>query len=260
MGIIDTLFVIQRELMLFAAIGFAIGGIDELIVDGIWVARTLWRRAFVFTRHKRVTVETLAFAKAPGTLAIFIGAWDESAVIAPMLRHLICAFGAASYHVFVGCYPNDPATIAAIEALGADKVSIVVNARDGPTTKADNLNHLWRAMIEYEKNHATRFKAIVLHDAEDVVHKAEPLIFDRMIETFALVQLPVYPLPDPNSRWVSGHYCDEFSEAHAKALVVREAIGAAVPAAGVGCALSRDIVQKIADDRDGAPFDADTLT
>ena len=64
-------------------------------------------------------------------------------------------------------------------------------------------------------------------------------IFDGLIERAAVIQLPVLPLPDPHSRWISGHYCDEFAEAHIKELVVREAVGAAIPLAGVGCAIAR---------------------
>jgi bacteriophage N4 adsorption protein B len=41
--------------------------------------------------------------------------------------------------------------------------------------------------------------------------------------------------------------------------VVREAVGAAVPSAGVGCALSRAVLAKITEGRDG-PFDPDSLT
>ncbi len=64
----------------------------------------------------------------------------------------------------------------------------------------------------------------------------------------------------PFSRWVSGHYCDEFAEAHGKNLVVREALGAAVPSAGVGCALSRDALMRLATDQGGRPFDPRSLT
>jgi adsorption protein B len=102
-------------------------------------------------------------------------------------------------------------------------------------------------------------KAVVLHDAEDVVHSAELQVFDAMIETCDLVQLPVLPLVDPQSRFVSGHYLDEFTEAHGKELVVRSAIGASLPSAGVGCAISRDALATLAALR-GAPFDPDSLT
>lgn len=56
------------------------------------------------------------------------------------------------------------------------------------------------------------FKAVVLHDAEDVVHSAELRLFDRLIERFDLVQLPVMPLIAPGRRGVSATYLDEFAE------------------------------------------------
>lgn len=104
-----------------------------------------------------------------------------------------------------------------------------------------------------------RFKAVVLHDAEDVVDARELAVFDHLIPRLAMVQLPVTPLVDRGSRWVSGHYLDEFAEAHGKDVVVREAIGAAVPSAGVACAIERDMLGAIAGAA-GAPFDPDCMT
>ena len=104
-----------------------------------------------------------------------------------------------------------------------------------------------------------RFKAVVLHDAEDVVHSDELRLFDALIERFDLVQLPVVPLIDEKSRWISGHYIDEFAEAHGKELIVREALGASLPSAGVGCAVSREALAALAEAH-GAPFDPDSLT
>jgi adsorption protein B len=100
----------------------------------------------------------------------------------------------------------------------------------------------------------------VLHDAEDVVHPLELRIFDRLIERAAVIQLPVLPLPDSHSRWISGHYCDEFAEAHVKELVVREAVGAAIPLAGVGCAIARRPLSQLAAMQDGKPFAGNSLT
>ena len=59
---------------------------------------------------------------------------------------------------------------------------------------------------------------------------------------------------------ISGHYIDEFAEAHAKELLVRQWLDAAVPAAGVGVAIDWAMLGRIADARDGAPFDAASLT
>jgi bacteriophage N4 adsorption protein B len=251
---------ILYELILFAAVGLLIGGIDDLIIDIIWLVRICWRQLFVYSRHDRVTVKTLRPPTNPGPLAVFVPAWDEGNVIAKMAKHAIDAFKSANVHIFVGCYPNDPKSIAALAHIQSRQLTITINDRDGPTTKADCLNNIWEAMRHHEETNGFIFKAIILHDAEDFVHPAEPLIFDRMIEMFDLVQLPVHPLVDPASPWVSGHYCDEFAEAHTKALVVRETIGAAVPAAGVGCAISRQMMDRVSETNGTAPFDGGTLT
>jgi bacteriophage N4 adsorption protein B len=114
-------------------------------------------------------------------------------------------------------------------------------------------------MLADEARDGARVKAIVLHDAEDGVHPAEVRVFDTLIERFDLVQLPVVPLVDRGSRWVSGHYLDEFATHHGKTLIAREAVGAGLPSAGVGCAFSRTMLGRLALDRDG-PFDAASLT
>ncbi len=103
------------------------------------------------------------------------------------------------------------------------------------------------------------FKAVVLHDAEDVVDAAELRVFDAHLPRLTMVQLPVVPLSDPASRWVSGHYLDEFAEAHRKDVIVRGALGAGVPSAGVACAIDRDMLARLAGP-EGMPFDPASMT
>lgn len=196
----------------------------------------------------------------PGWLAVMIPAWDESAVIAPMLRAALQRFDHSDYKIFVGHYRNDPGTRAAILSVEDPRVIAVEVNADGPTTKADCLNHLFNALEAHERTIGRPAKAVVLHDAEDVVHPLELKLFDRLIEYAALVQLPVVPLLDTGSRWVAGHYADEFAEAHVKELVVREAVGAAVPLAGVGCAIGRVALERLAMRQDGRPFDSASMT
>ena len=74
------------------------------------------------------------------------------------------------------------------------------------------------------------------------------------------MQLPVLPLIDHHARLVSGHYADEFAEAHAKNLIVRQALGAGLPLAGVGCAIARERLDMVSHAAGGAPFDAGSLT
>src|SRR5687767_2080587 len=109
--------VAARELMLFAAVGLLIGGIDDLAVDLIWLSRVCWRRLTIYRRHAPASAATLSAPDNPGRIAIFIGAWDESAVIGAMLRTALGRLDHNDYRIYVGVYPNDPATMAAVEAV-----------------------------------------------------------------------------------------------------------------------------------------------
>lgn len=264
-GLTWLIDVALRETALFAAIGILVGSIDDLAVDLLWLIRSGVRRWTVYRRHKPATAATLPQPVRPGRIAIFIGAWDEGDVIGAMLRHTLDHIDHDDYRIFVGTYPNDRATRAAVEAIRlhhpkGGRVLMVDGTLPGPTTKAECLNRVWVAMAADEIATGIRYKAIVLHDAEDVVHAQELRVFDRLIERFDLVQLPVMPLVVPGSPYISGHYCDEFAVAHGNVLVVREALRAAMPSAGVGCAIARDAMQRIATARGGVPFDADSLT
>jgi adsorption protein B len=248
------------ELALFAAAGYLLFAADDVLVDLIYFSRRLWRAATIYSRFPRAFAHQLAPPDEPGWIAIFVPAWDEAPVIAPMLRATLDRVAHDDYRIFVGHYRNDPATAAAIASVNDARVIPVALAIDGPTTKADCLNHLYAALIDAEAADGRAAKAVVLHDAEDVVHPYELTLFDRLIERAGLVQLPVLPLVDPNSRWISGHYCDEFAESHAKELVVREAVGASIPLAGVGCAVSRQSLSQLAGLHAGRPFAGTSMT
>jgi adsorption protein B len=251
---------VMRETALFAALGFALLGLGDLLVDGVWLMLAAARLPARRRGKRGPSLAALTPPRSPGAMAVFIPAWDEAAVIGAMLRNTLAAFDHADYRLYVGCYPNDPAGIAAVMTVPDGRVRLVVSDREGPTTKADCLNRLWRAMLEDEAAEGRRFKAVVLHDAEDVVHPAELRVLDGLVERHDLVQLPVLPLLDPRSRWIGGHYADEFAEAHGKELLVRQHLGAAIPSAGVGCGFAREALARVAESTGGLPFDADSLT
>jgi adsorption protein B len=248
------------ELALFAGVGFLLFAVNDLLVDLIYFARRFWRAATVYKRHARAFASHYVFNSNPGFIAILVPAWDEASVIASMLKAALKRIDYDNYRIFVGYYRNDPATAAAIASVADARVEAVEVNADGPTTKADCLNHLYDALIDYELEEACEAKAVVLHDAEDVVHRYELRIFDGLIDRAAVIQLPVFPLVDPHSRWIAGHYCDEFAEAHIKELVVREAVGAAIPLAGVGCAIARRPLARLAAIQDGRPFAGNSMT
>ena len=259
MAFAEVLSRIAAELALFAGVGFLLFAINDVLVDLIFFGRAVWRLG-VYARYGRAFASDLPPSAEPGLIAILVPAWDESAVIAAMLKATVSRLDYANYRIFVGHYRNDPATAAAIASIGDERIETVEVDADGPTTKADCLNHLYDALIAYETAMDRPAKAVVLHDAEDVVHPLELKVFDRLIDRAAVVQLPVLPIPDPNSRWIAGHYCDEFAEAHVKELVVREAVGAAIPLAGVGCAIARRPLATLATMQDGRPFATGSMT
>ena len=154
----------------------------------------------------------------------------------------------------------------AVVALGRvdPRLRVVIHDRAGPTTKADCLNRLYQAVCRDEERGAFRYAGVILHDSEDMVHPFELSLIDCALQSHDFVQLPVRPELPPGSHWVSGHYCDEFTESHAKTMVVRDAMGAGLPAAGVCCGFGRSMLDTIRDlrlaDGESGPFASECFT
>ena len=260
--LLAALQIVERELLLFASFWFVISAIDEVFVDCLW----LWVRLTGRTREKRLAQNVEGRALA-GWAAILVPAWHEAEVIGAMISHALTAWPQRHFTLYVGCYCNDPETIvAALAGAGDDtRVRLVIHEREGPTTKADCLNRLYAALVDDEKRiGGPCYSSVILHDAEDMVHPAALSAIDEALAEVDFVQLPVRPEPQADSPWVAGHYADEFTEAHAKSMVVRNMLGAAIPAAGVGCGFSRAALDVLARQRSemgaSGPFAADSLT
>ncbi|OYQ30147.1 hypothetical protein CHU93_06765 [Sandarakinorhabdus cyanobacteriorum] len=244
--------VLLHEALLLVAIIIAINGLDDLAVDLAW----LWLRP----RHQSAPPPP---APKGCNFAILIPAWDEAAVIGPMLRRLLATQAWPDFIVLVGLYPNDPAGLAAVAAIADPRLRLAINPRPGPTTKADCLNQLWQHLCAEEARQGRRFAAVVLHDAEDVVHPQELAVMAAHLagpDAPAMVQLPVRPLIDAGSPLVAGHYIDEFAQSHGKDLLVRQWLGAALPSAGVGVAFDRVLLGQVAAAQGGRPFADNSLT
>ncbi len=238
-----------RELMLFASVGILLIGLDDLLFDALWLGS---RRPSPSAPAQRLD----------GRIAVFIPAWEEADVLSATVQRALAAWAGEDFRLYVGCYPNDATTIFSVSGLVARDVRLrlVIGEEEGPTTKGDNLNRLWAALGEDERAEGMRFAAIVLHDAEDHVHPEELALYRCHLSDHAMVQIPVVPLVSRGSRWIGGHYGDEFAEAHGKELTVRSQLGLPVPSAGVGCALTRSALALLAIERGGQPFRADSLT
>lgn len=249
----------EHELLLFAGVFFLVGLFDELAIDCAWAWLWLSGRGRTLGIN-RANHSSVALA---GPAALLIPAWQEEQVLATTISHALTAWPQHDLRLYVGCYRNDIATAETILAgtRRDPRVRLVVHDRDGPTTKADCLNRLYAAMETDERRCGARFRMVLQHDAEDMVDPAALALLDAALERADFVQLPVLPQPQPASRWIGSHYCEEFAEAHGKAMVVRCELGVALPAAGVGCAFSRELLGVIAaDTQESGPFSVDSLT
>ena len=237
-------------------------GIDE----------TIWSIAALFSRlfHKR-NDDVLDFDALRGTppkmLAVSIAAWHEANVIGDVITNFLNTtdYPKSMYHLFVGVYPNDPDTIAAVEGAAEryPNVHAVVNCMEGPTTKAQNINHVIRQIRVFEQEHAIRFASLTVHDSEDVVHTYELLATNYLIDRHDALQFPVFPIMEmPRFRnffrqLTTATYADEFAENHFTTLIQRRNMGAFVPCAGTGFALSRALLERYGD---GDVIPSDSLT
>lgn len=259
MDIIVSIDFLVREFALFAAFWLLLGAIDDVAVDIIY-----FRFFAPWRRKDNAAIADEPSSQMPKSFALFIPVWQEQAVIANTLRNIAAQWQNADLRIYVGCYPNDGNTIRAVMQAASDpRLRIVINSVPGPTTKAQCLNRLWQALCEDERDNGQHYDAVILHDAEDNVHAAAPQIFARYLHNHDMVQLPVLPKIYPGSPMISGHYCDEFAEAHGKFMPVRQALGASMPLAGVGCALSRDVLQQLVQRQNSGlygPFSEQSLT
>ena len=251
----------MRGLLLGLAVVVVAGGIDDLIVDVAYLVYRLARRFRPDAGLHALREEDLR-TRSEQPIAVMVPAWHEAAVIAGMLDNLLRSTDYADYAVFVGVYPNDPATAREVEAVRRRdrRVHVVTCPRPGPTSKGDCLNAIYRAALTFGERMNRPFAAFVLHDSEDVVHPLELRLFNRLIPEADMVQIPVLPLERRLRDLTGGHYLDEFAEGHAKELVVRERLTGVLPSAGVGCAFSRRALAAVAERNGGDPFDPSSVT
>ncbi len=240
---------IAYELLLFAGCFYLVLGIDDLLVDLTWLMKG---------RAKDLAFRPDAGVQPQSKVAVFVAAWNERNVIGAMISKARRQWGDGNYRIFVGCYPNDQGTHSAILPHEDDWVTKIIGPHEGPTSKADCLNQIWQALLSSDD--IADFQTVLLHDAEDLVHPREIELFAQLSGQYDFLQIPVIPLPDRNSPWVAGHYLDEFAEAHQKELPFRQSLGASLPSAGTGCAVSIEALHRIALQKGGLPFDAASLT
>ena len=259
--ILSSYLFILRFLAIVIAIIITISSIDDLFIDLTYWIRRLYRSLAVYKKHSKMLYSQL-FSIEEKPLAIMVPAWQETGVIGKMAELAAVTLDYENYHIFVGTYPNDPETQLDVDKVCAvfPNVHKVVCARPGPTSKADCLNNILDAILQFELIAKLEFAGFILHDSEDVVSPLELRLFNYLLPKNDLIQIPVYPFEREWHNFTCMHYLDEFAELHGKDVVVREALAGQVPSAGVGTCFSRKAVLALLEDGDGIAFDAQSLT
>jgi len=225
-------------------------GIDDFVWD---IAGLFRRRSY---KEQLLDLHKLD-STPPKLLAIAIAAWHEDNVLGDVIDNVLSSvlYPKSMYHIFLGVYPNDPATISVAESLAAryPNVHVVINDTPGPTSKAQNINYIYRSIRRFEEEHGWRFASLSIHDSEDVVHPYEFKVTNYLPDTHTAIQFPVFPLmPMPRfsnffRNITASTYADEFAENHFTTMVGRYSSGAFVPSAGTGFVLSHEVLDLFGD-------------
>ncbi|MDG0817371.1 glycosyltransferase [Bdellovibrio svalbardensis] len=231
--------------------------LDDLFIDAVAFVRNLKPRVInlsVLGRMKR---------NSQKQIAIMIANWKEAEILGPMIRGNIRGLDYERYTFFLGVYPNDTATweeVSRLEKLYPNKVVVVVNSLPGPTSKGQMLNEIARQVLASEEASKKRYDLFLMQDSEDVLHPHSLTLMNFYSQEAHFIQIPVFSFDVPKLSLVGGVYIDEFSESHTKDLLVRQDLGAAIPSAGVGTCMSRDLVVGMMLQQEGRFLKEDTLT
>jgi len=224
---------------------FAYFRVDDLLFDiAFWITYVArWRKM----RHYAPFTIARLHERPQARIAIFVACWHESEVIDRMVDFAMHSIDYDRFDLLVGVYPNDEATVRKAHELERKfhRVHAVINDLAGPTTKAQNLNCVYRAMKRIEGDDP--FEIIVIQDTEDVIHPLSLRVYNHLLPERQMVQIPVFPLEREWNAWVAWTYADEFSKNHSKDMLLRERLGAFVPSAGVGTAIARSALEAVAE-------------
>jgi adsorption protein B len=219
------------------AIVLIISGLDDLFVDiSYWIFRKRYKNNLPSLSYIRTKQES--------PIALVIGAWQEYSVIGRTISIALNKLEYSNFRLFVGVYQNDKKTQDEVRKFSENdpRVIMCVNPKDGPTSKADNLNNVFDCIAKYEKYH-TEFAIVLIHDSEDFIHPLSMKLDNYLISYKGDygVQIPVVPIKSKLGKLFHRTYCDAFAEMHTKELIVRQALHAYIPFAGTGMAFNRKI-------------------
>jgi adsorption protein B len=252
----NTTFELLLFFNLMGLLAIAFFGIDDLILDLVAFFKKLGPEELTPELEAKVRAEPEKW------IGIMVANWHEADIIERMLLGNLGRIDYRNYVIFVGTYPNDPDTISAAQKV-ADKynrIKVVVNTKEGPTSKGQMINEMVTAIFDYEIINQMKFEFLMIHDSEDVIHPLSLLLINYFGNNADFLQVPVHSFNLPLKELVGATYLDEFAEPHTKDLLVRVAMGASLPSAGVGTAMSRNLIKQYMQTQGGALLIEESLT
>lgn len=243
------------------AIWVLVNGLDDFFIVLVSIVARI-RRLFSTDPNHRTPTEAELDAAPIRPTAIFVPLWKEHRVIRKMVENNVTKLQYPAFEFFIGGYPNDAPTLAAIrEAMKSfPNVHLAVCPHDGPTSKADCLNWIYQRMLLHEVQNGVRFEMILTHDAEDLIDPDALRWINYYGQWNEMVQIPVLALPTPLRELSHGVYCDEFAEFQFKDMPAREFLGGFIPSNGVGTGFSRLALELLANAHQNRIFEPSCLT
>src|SRR5262249_44130976 len=154
-------------------------------------------------------------------------------VLAQMVEGNLARIPMPEVMLTLGVYPNDTGTVRVAQMLAErypQRVRVIVNSMNGPTSKGQMLNEMFRQVFTRDDSP----DLVVLHDSEDVIDPRTFAVYAAYAAQYDYIQVPVFSFDREKGAHVASVYMDEFSERHTREMIVRDAVGAAIPSAGVG--------------------------
>ena len=217
--------------MIAISVAINISSLDDIFIDVI---------AFGITRGG--LPKTAKSVEVP-SIGVFIANWHEEEVLGKMVEGNLARIPYMTVSLYLGVYPNDTGTLSVARNLAEKhpiRVTVIVNRMQGPTSKGQMLNEMFKQVFEGSGESPD---IVVLHDSEDVIDPRTFEVYGAYAQLgYDFIQVPVFSL-NRGRALIASTYMDEFAERHTREMIVRNAVGATIPSAGVGTGVTRKLIQ-----------------
>ena len=218
-------------LLFVVSLLISISSLDDAFIDLI---------AMGIVRHR---VPRLNNRETPiPSTAVFVANWHEEDVLGKMVESNLARIESPEVSFYLGIYPNDAGTLRIAQELQRkfpNRVHVIVNSLAGPTCKGQMLNEMFTQVFSENKGP----ELVILQDSEDVIDPRTFRVYAAYAKDHDFIQAPVFSLERGKSALVASTYMDEFAERHTREMIVRDAVGAAIPSAGVGTCITKKLIE-----------------